>query len=54
MKYFIKIIKESIIIVILSSLMGLLSGTLLSFNEEIGDAVIGIGIGKVWDTVRVI
>ena len=35
MKYFVKIFKESIIIVVISSLMGLISGTLLSFNEEI-------------------
>ena len=35
MKYFLKIFKESIIIVILSSLMGLISGTLLSFNENL-------------------
>ena len=35
MKYFMKIFKESLIIVILSSLMGILSGTLLSTNEEI-------------------
>lgn len=33
--YFIKIIKESIIVVILSSLMGMISGTVLSINEEI-------------------
>jgi len=30
-----KIFKESIIIVIISSLMGLISGTLLSFNEDL-------------------
>ncbi|MFX1313062.1 MAG: magnesium transporter [Promethearchaeota archaeon] len=35
MKYFIKIFKESIIIVVISSLMGLISGSLLSSNEEI-------------------
>ncbi|MFW9898979.1 MAG: magnesium transporter [Candidatus Thorarchaeota archaeon] len=35
MKYFLKIIKESIIIVIISSLFGLFSGTLLSINQEI-------------------
>ena len=35
MKYYVKIFKESVIIVILSSLMGLISGTLLSSNEEI-------------------
>ncbi|MBY8992340.1 MAG: magnesium transporter [Candidatus Lokiarchaeota archaeon] len=35
MKYFIKIFKESIIIVILSSIFGLFSGTLLSSNDEI-------------------
>ena len=35
MKYFTKIFKESIIIVVLSSLIGLISGTLLSSNEEI-------------------
>ncbi|MCK4286458.1 MAG: magnesium transporter, partial [Candidatus Lokiarchaeota archaeon] len=35
MKYFLKIFKESIIIVIISSLMGLFSGTLLSFNEDL-------------------
>ena len=35
MKYFLKIFKESIIIVVISSLMGLISGTLLSSNEEI-------------------
>ena len=35
MKYFMKIFKESIIIVIFSSFMGLISGTLLSTNEEI-------------------
>jgi len=34
-KYFLKIFKESIIIVIISSLMGLFSGTLLSFNEDL-------------------
>ncbi|MBY8986549.1 MAG: hypothetical protein KGD65_15870, partial [Candidatus Lokiarchaeota archaeon] len=30
-----KIFKESIIIVIISSLLGLISGTLLSFNEDL-------------------
>jgi len=35
MKYFIKIFKESIIIVVISSLMGLISGSLLSSNEEL-------------------
>jgi len=35
MKYFWKIFKESIIIVIISSLMGLISGTLLSSNETL-------------------
>ena len=35
MKYFLKIVKESIIIVIISSLMGLFSGTFLSANQEI-------------------
>jgi len=35
MDYFNKIIKESIVIVLVSSLIGLLSGTLLSINEEI-------------------
>jgi len=35
MKYYVKIFKESVIIVILSSIMGLISGTLLSSNEEI-------------------
>ncbi|MFX1238806.1 MAG: hypothetical protein ACFE8P_13950, partial [Promethearchaeota archaeon] len=34
MDYFIKIIKESIIIVVASSLIGLISGTVLSLNEE--------------------
>jgi mgtE-like transporter len=33
--YFQKILKESVIIVILSSLMGMISGTVLSINEEI-------------------
>ena len=33
MQYFNKIIKESIIVVILSSLLGLISGTVLSTNE---------------------
>lgn len=35
MNYFSKIFKESIVIVILSSIFGLFSGTLLSSNEEI-------------------
>ncbi len=35
MKYFVKIFKESIIIVVISSLMGLISGSLLSLNEEL-------------------
>jgi len=35
MDYFKKIFKESIVVVILSSVMGLFSGTLLSSNEEI-------------------
>ena len=35
MEYFKKVFKESIIIVIISSIMGLLSGTLLSINEKI-------------------
>ncbi|MBN1800521.1 MAG: magnesium transporter [Candidatus Lokiarchaeota archaeon] len=35
MEYFNKIIKESIIIVIASSLIGLVSGTFLSFNDSI-------------------
>ncbi|MFW9865482.1 MAG: magnesium transporter [Candidatus Thorarchaeota archaeon] len=35
MKYFIKIFKESIIIVIISSLIGLISGSVLTSNEEI-------------------
>lgn len=35
MNYFLKIFRESIIIVILSSVFGLFSGTLLSSNEEI-------------------
>jgi len=35
MDYFKKIFKESIIVVIMSSVMGLISGTLLSTNEEI-------------------
>jgi len=35
MEYFKKVFKESIIIVIISSFMGLLSGTLLSINEKI-------------------
>jgi len=39
MKYYIKIFKESIIIVILSSLMGIISGTVLSSNEDILSAI---------------
>ena len=35
MDYFKKVFKESIIIVIISSIMGLFSGTLLSLNEKI-------------------
>jgi len=35
MEYFKKIFKESIIIVIISSFMGLISGTVLSSNERI-------------------
>ena len=35
LKYFFKIFKESIIIVIFSSIMGLISGTLLSTNEKV-------------------
>ncbi len=35
MDYFKKIFKESIIVVVMSSVMGLISGTLLSTNEEI-------------------
>lgn len=35
MKYCMKVIKESIIIVILSSFIGIISGTILSSNEEI-------------------
>ncbi|MFX0002801.1 MAG: magnesium transporter [Candidatus Hodarchaeota archaeon] len=35
MKYYRKIFKESIIIVIISSIMGLISGTILSFSEEL-------------------
>ncbi|MBD3256010.1 MAG: hypothetical protein GF383_13020 [Candidatus Lokiarchaeota archaeon] len=35
MKYFLKIIKESIIVVILSSIFGLFSGSLLSSNQSI-------------------
>ncbi len=35
MKYFWKIFKESIIVVVISSLLGLVSGTILSINEEI-------------------
>ncbi|MFX1503132.1 MAG: magnesium transporter [Promethearchaeota archaeon] len=35
MKYFIKIIKESIIVIILTSLIGMLTGSFLSFNENI-------------------
>ncbi len=39
MNYFWKIIKESLIIVLISSLMGLFSGTLLSANQEIFYAI---------------
>jgi mgtE-like transporter len=35
MEYFKKIVKESVIILIISSLLGLISGTVLSLNEEI-------------------
>ncbi len=35
LEYFFKIIKESIIVVMLTSFIGLISGTLLSFNEQI-------------------
>jgi len=35
MDYFKKILKESIIIVVITSCIGMLSGSLLSFNEEI-------------------
>lgn len=35
MKYYIKIFKESIVIVILSSFIGLISGSVLSLNKEI-------------------
>lgn len=35
MKYYLKILKESMVIVIASSIMGLFSGTLLSANKEI-------------------
>ena len=35
MDYFKKIIKESIVIVMISSIMGLISGTFLSINQEI-------------------
>jgi len=35
MEYFKKIFKESIVVVIMSSIMGVFSGTLLSSNEEI-------------------
>ena len=35
MKYFIKILKESIIVVIISSFFGLFSGSFLSANKEI-------------------
>ena len=35
MNYFTKIFKESIVIVVISSIIGLASGTFLSFNEEI-------------------
>ncbi len=39
MKYYMKILKESIIIVILSSLMGMISGSVLSSNKEILSAI---------------
>ena len=39
MKYYLKIIKESFIIVLVSSLIGLFSGTLLSANQEIFYAI---------------
>jgi len=35
MQYYKKIMKESIIIVIISSLLGLISGTVLSTNERL-------------------
>ena len=35
MDYFKKIIKESVLIVIISSIMGLISGTFLSVNQQI-------------------
>ena len=35
MEYFNKIIKESLIIILISSLVGLITGTLLSINEDI-------------------
>ncbi|MFX1275696.1 MAG: magnesium transporter [Promethearchaeota archaeon] len=35
MKYFLKIVKESIIIVLISSFIGLISGSVLSFRDEI-------------------
>ena len=35
MDYFIKIIKESIIVIILTSIIGMFTGSLLSFNENI-------------------
>jgi len=35
MDYFKKVFKESILIIIISSLMGLLSGTVLSINQRI-------------------
>ena len=35
MKYFLKIIKESIVIVMISSIFGLFSGTVLGANEEL-------------------
>ncbi|MFX1327872.1 MAG: magnesium transporter [Promethearchaeota archaeon] len=35
MEYFKKILKESIVVVIISSIMGLISGTVLSTNEKI-------------------
>lgn len=39
MKYYRKIFKESIIIVIISSLMGIISGSILSLNEEMLSAI---------------
>ena len=35
MKYFLKIVKESIIIVLFSSLIGLVSGSWLSFRDDV-------------------